>query len=95
VPVLSDVVVIFLSSVVVLTPSGNFLILPLLRCVSDIIDCSMVDQMVTIWEETVVAESRYSLRIYLEVMRKAMENFGQYTRGSGRDSNWVFPPIQV
>jgi len=46
--------------------------------------------MVTIWKEVFVAESRYSVRVYLEVMRKAMENFGQDTRCSGRDSNRYF-----
>jgi len=62
---------IFFSSIVVLTPNGNFWIVLLLHSVSDIIDCSMADQMVIIWKEVFVAESRYSLRVYLEVMRKA------------------------
>jgi len=36
VPVLSDVVVTFLSSITVLTPNDNFWIVPLLHSVSDI-----------------------------------------------------------
>jgi hypothetical protein len=36
VPVLSDVVVTFLRSITVLTPNGNFWIVPLLHSVSDI-----------------------------------------------------------
>ena len=36
VPVLSDVVVIFFSSIVVLTPNGNFWVVPALNSVSDI-----------------------------------------------------------
>ena len=34
-PVLSDVVLIFFSSIVVLTPHDNFLIVPILHSISD------------------------------------------------------------
>ena len=36
VPVLSDVVVTFLSSIIILTPNGNFWVVPLLHSLSDL-----------------------------------------------------------
>jgi len=43
VPVLSDVIVIFLSSIVVLTPNGKFWVVPLLHSLSDIKKMTVVN----------------------------------------------------
>jgi len=43
VPVLSNVIVIFFSSIVVLTPNGKFWVVPLLHSLSDIKNMTVVN----------------------------------------------------
>jgi hypothetical protein len=43
------------------------------------------NELERIWEETAVAYFRYFPRIFLEVLKKTMENLSQGSRSTGRD----------
>jgi hypothetical protein len=67
VPVLSDVIVIFFSSIVVVRPNGTFWVVPLLHSVSDI------NKMTVVNKQMMECIRRMLFYIYIQVLPWPMQ----------------------